>query len=309
MLAALPPIAGSTPITSPMNDAQRRRNGRDTISQITLPCDTTSRIARAAWSAAASAPPMRSTSDMIWPKANTPISTGRKEMPPSMNSIPKASRGWPSTGSPPSTVTIRPSAPERRPFASEDSTSPATIDSASTKSEKYSHGPNSSANFASGPVAPTSTTAPSSPPKIDAQIPSQTARPGSPLRDIGNPSKVVATADGFPGMPSRHEAISPPVSPPTYTPIIAASPCSGSSPKVKGSTTITVSVIVMPGSAPPTTPISVPTNSGTRYFTAKMFARPAARSSYIAPLETGPAPAREQYEQVALEHEVGDAGS
>src|SRR5262245_32408234 len=65
----------------------------------------------------------------------------------------------------------------------------------------------------------------------------------------------------------------------------------------------------MPGSAPPTTPISVPRNSGTRYFSARMFAMPAARSSYIAGLEPGPAPAREQYEQVALEHEVGDAGS
>ena len=59
------------------------------------------------------------------------------------------------------------------------------MDSASTKSEKYSHGPNSSANRASGPVAPTRTIAPSSPPKIDAQMPSQSARPGSPLRTIG----------------------------------------------------------------------------------------------------------------------------
>jgi hypothetical protein len=82
-------------------------------------------------------------------------------------------------------------------------------------------------------------------------------------------------------MPSRQEVIKPPVSPPTYTPIMHASPCSGSRPKVNGSTTITVIVIVIPGSAPPTTPISVPTKSGTRYFISKMFASPAPRSSNI----------------------------
>ena len=98
---------------------------------------------------------------------------------------------------------------------SELSTRPATIESARTKSAKYSHGPNLSASSASGPVAATSTTAPSSPPSIEAQMPSHSALPGSPLRAIGKPSKVVATAEGLPGMPSRHEVIRPPVSPPT----------------------------------------------------------------------------------------------
>jgi hypothetical protein len=32
---------------------------------------------------------------------------------------------------------------------------------------------------------------------------------------MGKPSKVVATAEGLPGMPSRHEVMRPPVSPPT----------------------------------------------------------------------------------------------
>ncbi len=36
----------------------------------------------------------------------------------------------------------------------------------------------------------------------DAQMPSQSARPGSPLRAMGKPSNVVATDDGLPGMPS-----------------------------------------------------------------------------------------------------------
>src|SRR5216110_900396 len=58
-------------------------------------------------------------------------------------------------------------------------------------------------------------------------------------------------------------------------------PCRGSSPKVKGSTTMMVMVIVTPGSAPPTTPASVPKNSGSRYFTCAMLTSPAASSSYI----------------------------
>ena len=45
----------------------------------------------------------------------------------------------------------------------------------------------------------TRTTAPSSPPKIEAQMPSHSARPGSPFCAIGKPSKVVATAEGLPG--------------------------------------------------------------------------------------------------------------
>ena len=49
------------------------------------------------------------------------------------------------TGSVPITVTTRPIAPASRPFVSDAPVSPATIDSARMKSEKYSHGPNSSA--------------------------------------------------------------------------------------------------------------------------------------------------------------------
>ena len=46
-------------------------------------------------------------------------------------------------------------------------------------------------------------------------MPSHTALPGSPPRAIGNPSKVVAMAEGVPGMPSRQAVISPPADPPT----------------------------------------------------------------------------------------------
>src|ERR1044071_2411898 len=102
---------------------------------------------------------------------------------------------------------------EISPLSSEDSVSPATIAIARMNSEKYSHGPNSSAIAASGPVRNTRNSAASSPPHTEAHTPSQMARPGSPLRDIGKPSNVVASEAGVSGMPSGQQAISPPVDP------------------------------------------------------------------------------------------------
>jgi hypothetical protein len=218
---------------------------------------------------------------MICEKANTPISTGRKGMPPSSQRMPRLRRGWPITGSLPITVITRPIAPARSPLVIDSPVRPATIDSAKMKSEKYSQGPNSSANDASGPVVPTRNTPPSRPPKKDAQMPSHSALPGSPFFAIGKPSNMVATDEGLPGMPSRQEVMRPPDSPPMYTPIIAERPCSGSRPKVKGSTMITVMVLVIPGIAPPTTPIKVPIASGTKYLVCKTVSMPESRSSYI----------------------------
>src|ERR1700704_5475756 len=118
---------------------------------------------------------------------------------------------------------------------------------------------------------------------------------------------MVAIDEGLPGMPSRQEAIRPPDSPPTYTPIIAARPCSGSRPKVNGSTMITVMVLVMPGSPPPMTPTSVPSASGIRYLACSTFSMPASRSSYMS--EVRPEAARQEHQQVPLEQDVGDGGS
>ena len=152
---------------------------------------------------------------MIWAKAKMPISTGRNGKPPPMNSEPKVKRGTLAIGSVPTTVMRRPMAVESRPLTSEASVRPATIAIASTNSEKYSHGPNSSAIAASGPVRNTRHSAPSSPPHTEAHTPSQMARPGSPLRAMGKPSKVVAIEAGEPGMPSRQQVMRPPVEPPT----------------------------------------------------------------------------------------------
>ncbi len=152
---------------------------------------------------------------MIWAKAKMPMRTGRNWNPERRNSEPKLSRGTAMIGSAPMTVTMRPIAPERNPLRSDFSVRPATIASAKTKSEKYSHGPNWSANFASGIVPPIRKMAPRRPPIAEAQVPSQSARPGCPLRVMGKPSKVVAIAEGVPGIPRRHAVTSPPAQPPT----------------------------------------------------------------------------------------------
>src|SRR5688572_5995569 len=87
-----------------------------------------------------------------------------------------------------------------------------------------------------------------------------------------------------------------------------ARPCSGSRPKVNGSTTITVMVMVIPGSAPPITPINVPMKSGTRYFTCIMSTSPAPKRSNISARtsEVRPAAARQQHGEIALKHVVHD---
>jgi hypothetical protein len=53
-------------------------------------------------------------------------------------------------------------------------------------------------------------------------------------------------------------------------------------PKVKGSTTMMVMVMVTPGNAPPTMPASVPRASGTRYFTCIRFTSAVPSSSNMA---------------------------
>ncbi len=96
------------------------------------------------------------------------------------------------------------------------------------------------------------------PPQNDDQTPRPSANPGSPFRAIGNPSKVVATDDGVPGIPVRIPDINPPESPPTRTETIVARPCSGGIEKVNGSVSTTAIAIVNPGIDPASKPAATP---------------------------------------------------
>ena len=124
-------------------------------------------------------------------------------------------RCTPMIGSGPTMVMTSPMAPDSRPLVTDRPTRPATIESANTNSAKNSQGPNSSANEANGPVSSIRHSPPSAPPMKADQAPTQTERPASPFLVIGKPSKVVATAEGVPGMPIRLAVIEPPAEPPT----------------------------------------------------------------------------------------------
>jgi hypothetical protein len=155
--------------------------------------------------------PESSTSEASCEMAKMPISTTRNGRPASSTSHPKSKRGCPSIGSAPTVEIASPISAAIRPRVAEWPTRLATMVSAKTMSEKYSHGPRRTAKRASGGAATIRKAVEMTVPRKDAQTPMDRARPGCPPRAMGNASNVVATADGVPGMPSSAAEISPPV--------------------------------------------------------------------------------------------------
>ena len=90
---------------------------------------------------------------------------------------------------------------------------------------------------------------------------------------MGNPSKVVATEDGVPGIPVRMPDISPPESPPTRTDIMVARPCAGGIEKVKGRVRTTAMAMVKPGIDPAMRPAPTPMTMKTSVAGSMIFAR------------------------------------
>ena len=86
--------------------------------------------------------------------------------------------------------------------------------SAKKVTEKYSHGPNFKVSLASTGDAKIITATPISVPTSDANTEIPSAFPASPLRAIGDPSKVVAIEAGVPGILRRIAEIKPPDIPP-----------------------------------------------------------------------------------------------
>ncbi len=70
-------------------------------------------------------------------------------------------------------------------------------------SQKYSTGPKARAISASGGASSSRKVAPTSPPVTEAIQATVMARSPCPFLAIGNPSKVVAIADGVPGVLSK----------------------------------------------------------------------------------------------------------
>ncbi len=75
--------------------------------------------------------------------------------------------------------------------------------SPNSASQKYSTGPKASAKRASGGASISRNVAPTRPPVTEAMHASVTARSPSPRLAMGYPSKVVAMAEGVPGVLSR----------------------------------------------------------------------------------------------------------
>ena len=95
------------------------------------------------------------------------------------------------------------------------------------------------------------------PVKLDTmEIPS--ARPASPFWVRGNPSIVVAEADGEPGMLMRMAAKLPPVIPPANTPSKSATAVVGSRMKVTGNRMMMPALVVRPGIIPHMRPCRAP---------------------------------------------------
>ena len=84
------------------------------------------------------------------------------------------------------------------------------------------------------------------------------ARPASPFWVNGNPSNVVAEAEGEPGMLIRIAAKLPPVIPPTKTPRSSATAVVGSRMKVIGKRMMMPALVVSPGIIPLIRPCKAP---------------------------------------------------
>ena len=187
---------------------------------------------------------------------------------------------------------------EIRPLSSEASVSPATIDSASTKSEKYSQGPNSSANAASGPVATIR--------NIAAEQPAEERRPDA------EPDRAARLA-----LPRHREAVErgrdrrgrardaeqargdePAGRAADVDAGHRGEPRSGSRPKVKGSTDDDRHGDGDAGQRAADHADRGAENSGTRYFSWRTLARPSPSSSNMAQ-KPGPGAARQQHDEVA----------
>ncbi len=127
-----------------------------------------------------------------------------------------------------------------------------------TASQKYSTGPNASATLASGGAKISKKSAPTRPPTTDARQARVMARSPSPRFAIGNPSKVVAMADGVPGVLSKIAEYAPPYIAPVYMAPIIMSAVAGGMEKVIGTRTATAIVAVSPGREPIIVPAITP---------------------------------------------------
>ncbi len=147
---------------------------------------------------------------MISAKPNRPIATLTTPRPSVSSGMPNAKRAAPELTSVPTMPSSRPSTIIAIAFSSEPCASTTAPIRPSTISEKYSAGPNFSANSDSGIATVATNTVATVPAKKEASAAVASAAPAWPLRAIWWPSRQVTADDVSPGMLSRIDVVDPP---------------------------------------------------------------------------------------------------
>ena len=129
--------------------------------------------------------------------------------------MPSVSRSCPITGSVPSTVTTSPSAPAMQSLEQRGFDQPGDHRQREDEEREELPRPELQRERRQRPGGADEEHAAEQPAEERSPHAEPDARPGSPLRAIGWPSKVVAIADGVPGMPSSTAVTRPPAEPPT----------------------------------------------------------------------------------------------
>ena len=119
-------------------------------------------------------------------------------------------RGAPVLGSSPMVETKMPTAPETMPFPMLSGVITAMVESPKRHSQKLSGPPNWSANRAKDPARHSRNTVPTMPPKAEDKSDVYSPISASPFWHSGQPSNVVATEEGVPGVQMRMAEFAPP---------------------------------------------------------------------------------------------------
>ena len=123
---------------------------------------------------------------------------------------PKISLGSPDIMSMPTVANTNPKHIENKVFGISSPPKPIKVAKAKSINAKISGSPKSRATWARGGAKAVNKRLATVPPTKDATAAVTNARSARPLRAIGLPSNVVATAVDAPGMPSVMEEIAPP---------------------------------------------------------------------------------------------------
>ena len=146
----------------------------------------------------------------ISPIPKSPMTATMKSKPFISSVMPNVRRSWPVTMSSPAAARMKPMRMDTSDFSGLPPPSPMNDEKVRSWMAKNSGGPNLSATSArSGAKSVMRTTEKSAPTNEDVKA-AVSASPPRPCLAIGNPSNVVATDQGSPGILNRIDVMAPP---------------------------------------------------------------------------------------------------